>query len=76
MTEDGFERHRLMVSAILKKGGRVNVEDLARAWLEELWEQDGRRLGVPQEFPGLLAEAIQVMPPLHGNPDDVQDRQA
>lgn len=36
MTEDGFERHRLCTSAILKKGGKINIEDLARTWLEEL----------------------------------------
>jgi len=36
MTEDGFERHRLLTSAILKKGGRINIEDLARTWLEDI----------------------------------------
>jgi len=36
MTEDGFERHRLCTSAILKKGGRITSEDLARAWIEEI----------------------------------------
>ena len=36
MTEDGFERHRLLTSAILKKGGRIDIEDLAHAWLEEI----------------------------------------
>ncbi len=36
MTEDGFERHRLLTSAILKKGGRINVEDLARTWLADI----------------------------------------
>jgi len=36
MTEDGFERHRLMTSAILKKGGRITIEDLARTWIEDI----------------------------------------
>jgi ADP-ribosylglycohydrolase len=36
MTEDGFERHRLCTSAILKKGGRITVEDLARTWIEDI----------------------------------------
>jgi ADP-ribosylglycohydrolase len=36
MTEDGFERHRLLTSAILKKSGRINVEDLARTWIEDI----------------------------------------
>ncbi|MHC4171544.1 MAG: ADP-ribosylglycohydrolase family protein [Planctomycetota bacterium] len=36
MTEDGFERHRLCTSAILKKGGSITIEDLARTWIEEI----------------------------------------
>lgn len=36
MVEDGFERHRLCTSAILKKGGRITVEDLARTWLSDV----------------------------------------
>jgi transketolase len=48
----------------------------AAAWLAELWEQDGRRLGIPAEFPSRLAEAIEIVPPVHGNPDAVRDRQA
>ncbi len=36
MTEDGFERHRLCTSAILKKGGRITVEDLAKTWIEDI----------------------------------------
>ena len=36
MTEDGFERHRLCTSAILKKGGRITVEDLARTWMADI----------------------------------------
>lgn len=36
MTEDGMERHRLCASSIIKKGGRITVEDLARTWLEEI----------------------------------------
>jgi ADP-ribosylglycohydrolase len=36
MTEDGFERHRLCTSAILKKSGRITIEDLARTWIEDI----------------------------------------
>ncbi len=36
MTEDGFERHRLCTSAILKKGGRITIDDLARTWVEDI----------------------------------------
>jgi ADP-ribosylglycohydrolase len=35
-TEDGFERHRLCTGAILKKNGRITIEDLGRTWLEEI----------------------------------------
>jgi transketolase len=50
--------------------------DQAAAWLAELWEQDGRRLGIPAEFPSRLAETIEIVPPVNGNPDAVRDRQA
>lgn len=36
MTEDGMERHRLAVTAIVDKGGRITVEDLARTWLRDI----------------------------------------
>jgi len=36
MTEDGFERHRLCTSAILKKGGRITIEDLAKTWMDDI----------------------------------------
>jgi len=35
-TEDGIERHRLMCNAILKKGGRITVDDLARTWISDI----------------------------------------
>jgi ADP-ribosylglycohydrolase len=35
-TEDGWERYKLLASAIIRKGGRVNVEDLAREWVEKI----------------------------------------
>ena len=50
--------------------------DAAGAWLEELWRQDGERLGVPESFPGALTTAIEIVPPVHGNPDQIEDRQA
>jgi len=52
MTEDGFERHRLCTSAILKKGGRITTEDLAKAWLEEI---------DPNKFGYLLGPQDQVI---------------
>jgi len=52
MTEDGFERHRLLTSAILKKGGRVTIEDLARTWIDEI---------DPSKFGYLLGPQDQVI---------------
>ena len=52
-----------------------NVES-AGLWLEELWDQDGKRLGIPKEFYVALTQAIEIVPPVHGNPDQMQDRQA
>jgi len=50
--------------------------DAAGMWLEELWDQDGRRLGIPKEFPEALTRAIEIVPPYHDNPDKIEDRQA
>lgn len=40
--EDGMERYRLLTNAILKKNGRVNIEDVAREWIENV---DPQRFG-------------------------------
>jgi len=50
--------------------------EAACAWLRELWETDGERLGVPEAFHDSLGAAIERVPPLHGNPDDMKDAQA
>ncbi|WJL96962.1 ADP-ribosylglycohydrolase family protein [Microbacterium sp. ET2] len=34
--EDGHERHRLAVSAIIRKRGRISIEDLARTWISDI----------------------------------------
>lgn len=52
MTEDGFERHRLCTSAILKKGGRIAIEDLAQTWIEQV---------NPDKFGYLLGPQDQVI---------------
>jgi ADP-ribosylglycohydrolase len=36
MTEDGMERHRLATSAIIRKGGRITVWDLAETWVADI----------------------------------------
>src|SRR5574340_148725 len=35
-TEDGMERYKLLASAIIRKGGRISIEDLAREWVEKI----------------------------------------
>jgi ADP-ribosylglycohydrolase len=35
-TEDGMERYKLLCAAIIRKGGRINIEDLAREWVEKI----------------------------------------
>jgi transketolase len=50
--------------------------EAAGMWLEELWDQDGRRLGIPAEFPGALTRTIEIVPPYHDNPDRMEDKQA
>ncbi len=52
-----------------------NAETAGR-WLQELWEQDGRRLGIPPEFPRALAAAVEIVPPVHANPDHIFEQQA
>jgi transketolase len=50
--------------------------DTAREWILELWERDGRRLGVPKEFADALGAAIRILPSVHGNPDQIVEKQA
>ncbi|MEM3504393.1 MAG: ADP-ribosylglycohydrolase family protein [Nitrososphaeria archaeon] len=52
MTEDGMERHRICASAIIKKGGRINIIDLAKEWLE---------LIDPKKFGYLLGPQDQII---------------
>jgi ADP-ribosylglycohydrolase len=35
-TEDGVERQKLMITAIIEKQGRINAEDLRRAWVDHM----------------------------------------
>lgn len=36
MTEDGHERHRLCTNAILKKRGRIDINDLAETFIDDI----------------------------------------
>jgi ADP-ribosylglycohydrolase len=49
MGEDGLERHRLCTSAILKKGGRITIDDLAITWIEEIDPEKFGYLMGPQD---------------------------
>lgn len=44
-------------------------------WLDELWEYDGRRLGIPKEFVEGLKAAIEVVGPIHEAVDPITDQQ-
>jgi len=35
-TEDGIDRQKLMITAIIEKGGRINAEDLRRIWARDI----------------------------------------
>jgi ADP-ribosylglycohydrolase len=35
-SEDGMERYKLLASAVIRKGGRVTVEDLAKEWVDKI----------------------------------------
>jgi ADP-ribosylglycohydrolase len=41
-TEDGMERYKLLASAVIKKGGRISIEELGREWVEKI---DPTRIG-------------------------------
>jgi transketolase len=49
--------------------------EAAGLWIDELWEQDGSRLGVPRAFPEALKRAIEIVPPVHAGPETIVDRQ-
>ncbi|MDD4796669.1 MAG: ADP-ribosylglycohydrolase family protein [Eubacteriales bacterium] len=48
-TEDGVERQKLMITAIMEKGGRVNAEDVRAAWLKHMNPQAGGLVSEPFE---------------------------
>jgi ADP-ribosylglycohydrolase len=60
-TEDGVERQKLMITAIIEKQDRINAEDLRKAWVEHM-NPDAPGL-VSEPFEGsLLAMARTPMP--------------
>ncbi len=60
-TEDGVERQKLMITAILEKQDRVNAEDVRRAWVEHMNPNAAGLVSEPFEG-SLLAMAKTPMP--------------
>ncbi len=60
-TEDGVERQKLMITAILEKQDRVNAEDVRRAWVEHMNPNAAGLVSEPFEG-ALLAMARTPMP--------------
>lgn len=60
-TEDGVERQRLMITAIMEKQGRVNAEDVRAAWVKHANHNAGGWISEP--FEGILLKmAISGIP--------------
>lgn len=60
-TEDGIERQKLMITAIMEKGDRVTAEDIRAIWLRDI--KPGAPNGVSEAFEGkLLAMAKSGIP--------------
>lgn len=49
---------------------------MAKDWLMELWDKHGRRLGAPKSFAEELGNAIEIVPPLNANVDEIIEKQA
>jgi ADP-ribosylglycohydrolase len=60
-TEDGIERQKLMITAIMRKGGRVNAEDVRAVWRSEINPKAPGNVSEPFEGE-LLAMAKSKMP--------------
>ena len=60
-TEDGIDRQKLMITAIIEKGDRVNAEDVRRIWCRDI--KPGAPGGISEPFEGeLLAMAKTKIP--------------
>lgn len=60
-TEDGIERQKLMITAILEKKDRINAEDLRRSWVDHMNPKAGGLVSEPFEQ-NLLAMAKTNIP--------------
>src|SRR4030042_816151 len=60
-TEDGVERQKLMITAIIEKQDRINAEDLRRAWVDHMNPNAAGLVSEPFEG-ALLAMARPTIP--------------
>jgi len=60
-TEDGIERQKLMITAIIEKKDRVNAEDIRRIWVRDIKPESAGKVSEPFEA-DLLAMAKTPIP--------------
>jgi len=60
-TEDGVERQKLMITAIIEKQDRVNAEDVRRIWVRDIKPESAGKVSEPFEAV-LLAMAKTTIP--------------
>jgi len=60
-TEDGVERQKLMITAIIEKKDRVNAEDIRRIWVRDIKPESAGKVSEPFEA-DLLAMAKTPVP--------------
>ena len=60
-TEDGIDRQKLMITAIIEKGGRITAEDLKKIWIRDI--NPLAPCGVSEAFEGKLLEISKTVVP-------------
>jgi len=60
-TEDGVDRQKMMITAIIEKGGRVNAEDVRRIWLRDFDPMACKTVASP--FEGVLVDIAKTPAP-------------
>ena len=60
-TEDGIDRQKLMITAIIEKGGRVTAEDVRRVWVRDI--QPGAAGTISEPFEGELLKLAKTRIP-------------
>ena len=60
-TEDGIDRQKLMITAIIEKGGRVTAEDVRKIWVRDI--QPGAAGTISEPFEGELVKLAKTRMP-------------